>query len=456
MISNHFSNYLLHSFPLSPVAKSIFRNAVVAAGVSKPPPPPVLKAKQVFKRDKPHMNVGTIGHIDHGKTTLTSAITYVLTKDKLAIFKRYEEIDKAPEERKRGITINATHVEYQTENRHYGHVDCPGHADYIKNMITGSSQMDGAIIVVAATDGVMPQTREHLLLAKQIGLSKIVAYINKTDTADQEMIDLVEMELQELLHDLGFPNDIPIIKGSALCALENRDPEQGEESIRRLMNAIDNYIEVPTRQIDLPFLLPIEHTYGIPQKGTVVSGKVYRGTCKKGDPLEIIGYDKLYKSPINGLETFHRTVERGESGDQLGVLLKGIKREQLRRGMCLIKPGSMSSYNHFKAKIYSLSKDEGGSDQPITQEGAILLYSLTWSVPAKIKVGDGKELIMPGEDATVTLTLRKTLPMEKGQRFTIRDGSSTIGTGIITDTLSNFDELELRQIWKSKKKPVAK
>ncbi|KAL7671415.1 hypothetical protein ACOME3_006313 [Neoechinorhynchus agilis] len=408
-----------------------------AAGTRPPPPPPM--AKKLFQRDKPHVNVGTIGHIDHGKTTLTSAITFVLNREKMADFRSYEDIDKAPEERKRGITINATHVDYSTNNRHYGHVDCPGHADYIKNMITGSSQMDGAILVVAATDGVMPQTREHLLLAKQIGVDRVVVFLNKTDSADEEMIELVEIELRELLHDLGFSEDVPIVKGSALYALkEKEDDGQGKRAIHELLEAVDSYINEPKRQSDKDFLMPIEHVYGIENKGTVVSGKVLRGTCKKSDSMEVVGFDKVYKTVINGLEMYHQTVEKGLPGDQLGVLIKGVKRDAVRRGMCLAK------------MIYTLTPNEGGRDTPIGFLDRLTLYSLTWNVDAKVKINEelepSRQMILPGEDAHVEVAFRRTLPLEVGQRFTLRDGSFTVGTGLITHTLEPIEQLEFRKL----------
>ena len=300
--------------------------------------------KAVYKRDKPHLNIGTIGHVDHGKTTLTAAITHVLQEMNLATAKKYEDIDNAPEERKRGITINATHIEYSTKNRHYGHVDCPGHADYIKNMITGSSQMDGAILVVAATDGVMPQTREHLRLARQIGIDNIVIFINKADAADKEMIELVEMELKDLLKEIGYdPDKVPFVAGSALSALENKNPEIGKQAILKLMETVDSHVTLPPRDVTKPFCMPIEHSYSISGRGTVVTGRVEKGIAKKGDALELVGYNKVTKTAANGIEMFHKILDQAEAGDQLGILLRGLTREDVRRGMSLFKPAARSS-----------------------------------------------------------------------------------------------------------------
>lgn len=404
--------------------------------------------KEVYKRDKPHLNIGTIGHVDHGKTTLTAAITSVLQDMNLAKAKKYEDIDNAPEEKKRGITINATHVEYSTQNRHYGHIDCPGHADYIKNMITGSSQMDGAILVVAATDGVMPQTREHLRLAKQIGIESIVVFINKADAADKEMIDLVEMELKDLLKEIGYdPEKVPFVSGSALSALENKNPELGKNAILKLMETVDQAMAVPTRDINKPFLLPIEHAYAISGRGTVVTGRVERGICKKGDPLELVGYNKLVKTTANGIEMFHKILDQAEAGDQLGILLRGVKREDLRRGMCLVKPGTGKMFNRIEAKIYLMTKDEGGREKPITPTYQPQIYSKTWDVPARIKFPQGKELVMPGEDVTLTFTLNKRMMLEKGQRFQIRDSKTTIGSGVVTNFLPDATDKEVEEMW---------
>jgi elongation factor Tu len=370
--------------------------------------------KIVYKRDKPHLNIGTIGHVDHGKTTLTAAITKVLEELNLAKARKYEDIDNAPEEKKRGITINATHIEYSTVNRHYGHIDCPGHLDYIKNMITGSSQMDGAILVVAATDGVMPQTREHLRLAKQIGIENIVIFINKADAADAEMIELVEMELKDLLKEIGYdPDKIPLVSGSALAALEGKSPELGKNQILKLMATIDDKIPVPPREITKPFMMIMEQSYSIPGRGTVVTGRVERGVCKKGENIEILGFDKVMKSVANGMEMFHKILEQAEAGDQLGVLLRGTKKDELRRGMSLIKPGSGKIYNHFEAKVYMLTKAEGGRDKPITQKYTPVIFSKTWDMVSKLGFPDKKELLMPGEDSNLKLTLRRRMVIHR-------------------------------------------
>lgn len=406
--------------------------------------------KKTFKRDKPHINIGTIGHVDHGKTTLTAAITQILSEQKLAKIKTYEEIDKAPEEKKRGITINAAHVEYSTPNRHYAHVDCPGHADYIKNMITGSSQMDGAILVVAATDGVMPQTREHLLLAKQIGIEKVVIFMNKADAADKEMVELVELELRELLTQIGFDGEnSPIIPGSALCAVENRDSKLGKETILTLLDAVDNYISMPPRSVDQPFLLPVEHVYSIPNKGTIVTGRVERGSAKKGDPIEVIGYNKLNKGIIGGLEMFHKTIEQALPGDQLGIFLKNIRKEDVRRGVFVGKPGSLTMHNKFDCQIYFLSKEEGGREEPIPKEFALTMYCRTYDIGVKGIAPDGREMIMPGEDITTTLYSSKRMVMERGARFTLRDSdNATVGTGVVTKVQPDPLPEELKKFWK--------
>lgn len=406
-------------------------------------------AKKVFSRSKPHVNIGTIGHVDHGKTTLTAAITKVLSDDhKLTQFMRYEDIDKTPEEKARGITINATLVEYETDARHYGHVDCPGHADYIKNMITGTAQMDGAILVVAATDGTMPQTREHLLLAKQIGIQKLVIFINKADAADKEMLDLVEMEVRELLTEFGYDGDnTPIITGSALCTLEGREDQIGANKVRELLKAIDTYIPLPVRDLDKPFFMPIESIFSILGRGTVVSGKVERGVIKKGDDCEIMGFDKVWKTTITGIEMFKKQLERAEAGDQLGALIRGVKRDDLRRGFVLGKPGSISMHNHFEAQIYLLSKEEGGRSKPFTPFFQTQMFCATWDSPALLEIPD-KDLIMPGEDARVVMNLRKKMVLEKGTRFTFRDGTGTLGYGVVTNLLGerNIEELDKERI----------
>lgn len=407
-----------------------------------------LSEKVAYKRDKPHLNIGTIGHVDHGKTTLTAAITRVLQDLNLASAKKYEEIDNAPEEKKRGITINATHIEYSTQNRHYGHIDCPGHADYIKNMITGSSQMDGAILVVAATDGVMPQTREHLRLAKQIGIENIVVFINKADAADSEMIELVEMELKDLLKEIGYDADkVPFISGSALAALEDKNPDIGKNAVLKLMETVDNHVTLPVRDVNKPFFLPIEHSYAISGRGTVVTGRVERGICKKGDALEIIGYNKTIKTTANGIEMFHKILDQAEAGDQLGILLRGVKRDDVRRGMALIKPGTGKMFNKFEAKVYLMTKEEGGREKPLTPTYQPQLYSKTWDIPARVRFPEGKELVMPGEDVTMTFIINKRMMLEKGQRFQIRDSKTTIGSGVVINLLADVPEKEIEELW---------
>lgn len=411
--------------------------------------------KQIFERNKPHCNVGTIGHVDHGKTTLTAAITRVLADQKLAKARGYAEIDNAPEEKARGITINVAHIEYQTEQRHYGHTDCPGHADYIKNMITGAAQMDGAIMVVAATDGVMPQTREHLLLAKQIGVQHIVVFINKVDSADQEMVELVEMEIRELLTEMGFDGDnIPIVAGSALRALEDKDPEIGKEAIIKLLQAVDQHIPTPVRELDKPFLLPVEHTYSIPGRGTVVTGRLERGVLKKGTDCEFVGFNKVLKSTVTGVEMFHKILEEAQAGDQLGALVRGVKREDIKRGMVMAKPGTVKSYDHLESQVYILSKEEGGRQKPFTSFIQLQMFCRTWDCAVQVVVPD-KDLVMPGEDSRLEIKMLKPMVLEQGQRFTLRDGSATLGTGVVTKLLpllSEEDRVSLTEGRKAREK----
>ncbi|KAF5279622.1 hypothetical protein FQA39_LY18262 [Lamprigera yunnana] len=407
--------------------------------------------KKVYERTKPHCNVGTIGHVDHGKTTLTAAITKVLSDQKLAEAKKYADIDNAPEEKARGITINVAHIEYQTENRHYGHTDCPGHADYIKNMITGAAQMDGAILVVAATDGVMPQTREHLLLAKQIGVDHIVVFINKVDAADSEMIELVEMEIRELMTEMGFDGDnIPVISGSALLALDGKDAEIGTKAVLKLLEEVDKNIPTPIRELDKPFLLPVEHVYSIPGRGTVVTGRLERGVIKKGAECEFIGYTKKIKSTISGIEMFHKILEEAQAGDQLGALVRGVKRDDLRRGMVMCKPGSVKSIDHIEAQVYVLSKEEGGRTKPLTSFIQLQMFSRTWDSSCQVIVPD-KEMVMPGEDSKLILKMLKPMVLEQGQRFTLRDGHITLGTGVVTKVLPVLTETERQAITEGKK-----
>lgn len=409
--------------------------------------------KQVFQRVKPHVNVGTIGHVDHGKTTLTAAITKVLAEDKKAKFTAYADIDKAPEERARGITINAAHIEYETNARHYGHVDCPGHADYIKNMITGASLMDGAILVLAATDGVMPQTREHLLLAKQIGLSHLVVFMNKADAADEEMIELVEMEIRELLGEYGYDAEAtPVVVGSAKCALEGNQPEIGKDSILKLLEAVDSYIPNPERDLDKPPLMAIDSTYSIQGRGTVVTGRIETGTLKQGDKVEILGHNQVIKSAISGLEMFHQTLEKAEAGDQMGALIKGVKRDEVRRGMVLAKPGVAKIVNRVQAQVYVLTKEEGGTAEPFIEDMMTMMYSRTWNITTNIRISsEGKEMVMPGEDATLELMLLKKMVLPVGSRFTFRTGGVTVGTGVVTEVLPDATDEMLKARWRKLK-----
>jgi len=399
------------------------------------------------------MNIGTIGHVDHGKTTLTAAITKVLSEKKLATYKEYAAIDNAPEERNRGITINAAHVEYSTENRHYAHVDCPGHADFVKNMITGASQMDAAILVVGATDGCMPQTREHILLTKQLGVKHIIVYINKCDAADEEMIELVEMEIKELLEEYGLDGDnVPLIKGSALAAIEDKTPELGRDSIVQLMDAMDTQVPEPDRNLNTPFFLPIEMHYSIPGRGTVVTGRVTKGKLKVGSEIEILGYGKYFKCKVNGIEMFHKTLEEACAGDQMGILTKGVKKTDINRGMAVVKPGSMSQHDVFEGQIYLLSKEEGGRGDPITNNMSKTIFSKTWDNTGHLSLDGDKKMIMPGEDGKVTVKLFKPMVLEAGQQFTVRQGNFTVATGKITKALPNMTPDERAYLTMSKKK----
>merc|ERR1719385_488691 len=396
-----------------------------------------LFQKEVFKRDKPHCNIGTIGHVDHGKTTLTAAITKVLAEKKLAKFRDYNQIDNAPEERNRGITINVAHIEYATENRHYAHTDCPGHADFIKNMITGASQLDGAILVVGATDGCMPQTREHLTLTKQLGLKHLVVFINKCDAADEEMIELVEMEIRELLEEMGFSEDnTPIVKGSALCALEDTKPELGVDSINQLMEIVDTTIPTPERDLDVPFMMPVDHVHNIQGRGCVITGRLERGKLKVGQDVEVIGYNKSAKGKVTGIEMFHKILEEANAGDQMGLLARGLKKDDVRRGMCVVKPKSAKQHDSFKAQVYLMTPDEVGRKKPCMQDMQLMCFSKTWDCSAYISLV-GKEMALPGEDATMELKLIKPMVLEEGQTFTIRDNNGTIGTGKVTGINKN-------------------
>eukprot|EP00038_Savillea_parva_P003903 m.131604 g.131604 ORF g.131604 m.131604 type:complete len:420 (-) comp11318_c0_seq6:6771-8030(-) len=386
-----------------------------------------------FVRDKPHLNIGTIGHVDHGKTTLTAAITKYFG----ASFQDYGDIDNAPEERARGITIATAHVEYETPNRHYAHVDCPGHADYVKNMITGAAQMDGAILVVSGDDGQMPQTREHLLLAKQVGIEKVCVFINKADMVDDaELLELVEMEIRDLLTEYKFEgDDTPVICGSALCALEGRRPELGEDRVRELLAACDEWIPEPVRDLDKDFLLPVENAYSIAGRGTVVTGRCERGVVQKGDEIELVGYGKVLKTTVTGIEMFHKSLDRGEAGDNMGVLVRGLKREDIMKGMVAVKPGSVKQHTRFDAQMYVLSKEEGGRHTPFVDGYRPQLFTRTGDISCKIELADGK-MVMPGEDASFTVELISELAIEEGQRFTVREGSKTVGTGVISKILA--------------------
>jgi elongation factor Tu len=393
-------------------------------------------AKKKFERKKPHINVGTIGHIDHGKTTLTAAITKHLAKKGMAEYVSFDEIDKAPEERERGITIATAHVEYETENRHYAHVDCPGHADYIKNMITGAAQMDGAILVVGADDGPMPQTREHILLARQVGVPYIVVFLNKVDMVDdEELIELVELELRELLSKYEFPgDDIPIVQGSALKALESDDPESDEaKCIFELMEAVDRYIPEPVRDVDKPFLMPIEDVFSISGRGTVVTGRLERGLIKVGDEVEIVGIRPTHKTVCTGVEMFRKTLDEGQAGDNIGVLLRGVKRDEVERGQVVAKPGSINPHRKFKAEAYILKKEEGGRHTPFFNGYRPQFYFRTTDVTGVVTLPEGIEMVMPGDNVSMTVELITPIAMEKELRFAIREGGRTVGAGVISD-----------------------
>jgi len=393
-------------------------------------------AKEKFDRSKPHLNIGTIGHVDHGKTTTTAAITKVLADKGLSEARSFDSIDSAPEEKERGITINTAHVEYSTANRHYAHVDCPGHADYVKNMVTGAAQMDGAIIVVAATDGPMPQTREHILLARQVGVPALVVFMNKTDLVDDpELLDLVEMEVRELLSFYEFPgDDIPVIKGSALGAL-NGEPEWVDK-IMELMDAVDNYIPIPPRLTELPFLMPIEDVFSITGRGTVATGRIERGVINSGDPVEILGMGaENLKSTVTGVEMFRKILDYGEAGDNVGLLLRGIEKTDIKRGMVICKPGSVTPHDHFKAEVYVLSKAEGGRHTPFFNKYRPQFYFRTTDVTGEISLPEGTEMVMPGDNVTISVKLISAIAMEKGLRFAIREGGRTVGAGQVTEII---------------------
>jgi len=392
-------------------------------------------AKDKFERNKPHVNVGTIGHVDHGKTTLTAAITLYLASKGLAEARGVDDIDNAPEEKARGVTINVSHQEYETTNRHYAHVDCPGHADYIKNMITGAAQMDGAILVVSAADGPMIQTREHILLARQVNVPKIVVYMNKVDMVDDpELLDLVELETQELLSEYGFPgDDIPIIRGSALKAIEGDEGEVGAESIEQLMAAVDDYIELPERPVDLPFLMPVEDVFSITGRGTVGTGRIERGIVKVGEDLEVVGIRETRKTVCTGVEMFRKLLDSGEAGDNVGILLRGVEKEELQRGMVLCKPGSITPHTKFKSEVYVLTSKEGGREKPFFTGYRPQFYFRTTDVTGNIALPEGTEMVMPGDNITMDVDLIQPIAIEPGLRFAIREGGRTIGSGVVTE-----------------------
>jgi elongation factor Tu len=389
--------------------------------------------KAKFERNKPHCNIGTIGHVDHGKTSLTAAITKVLAKTGGATFTAYDQIDKAPEEKARGITISTAHVEYETPNRHYAHVDCPGHADYVKNMITGAAQMDGAILVVSAADGPMPQTREHILLARQVGVPALVVFLNKCDMVDDpELLELVEMEVRELLSSYQFPgDDIPIIHGSALMALEGKSPELGDEAILKLMAAVDEYIPQPERAIERPFLMPIEDVFSISGRGTVVTGRVERGIVKVGEEVEIVGIKATVKTVVTGVEMFRKLLDQGQAGDNIGALLRGTKREDVERGQVLAKPGSITPHTKFKAEAYILTKEEGGRHTPFFTNYRPQFYFRTTDVTGVVQLPEGTEMVMPGDNVSMDVELIHPIAMDDGLRFAIREGGRTVGAGVV-------------------------
>ncbi len=392
-------------------------------------------AKDKFERNKPHVNVGTIGHVDHGKTTLTAAITLHLASKGLAEARGVDDIDNAPEEKARGVTINVSHQEYETENRHYAHVDCPGHADYIKNMITGAAQMDGAILVVSAADGPMIQTREHILLARQVNVPKIVVYMNKVDMVDDpELLDLVELETQELLSEYGFPgDDMPIIRGSALKAIEGDEGEVGAGSVEQLMAAVDDYIDLPERPVDLPFLMPVEDVFSITGRGTVGTGRIERGIVKVGEDLEVVGIKDTRKTVCTGVEMFRKLLDSGEAGDNVGILLRGVEKEELQRGMVLCKPGSITPHTKFKSEVYVLTSKEGGREKPFFTGYRPQFYFRTTDVTGNIALPEGTEMVMPGDNITMDVDLIQPIAIESGLRFAIREGGRTIGSGVVTE-----------------------
>jgi elongation factor Tu len=390
-------------------------------------------AKAKFERTKPHCNIGTIGHVDHGKTSLTAAITKVLAEKGGATFTAYDQIDKAPEEKARGITISTAHVEYETDNRHYAHVDCPGHADYVKNMITGAAQMDGAILVCSAADGPMPQTREHILLARQVGVPALVVFLNKMDLADPDLVELVELELRELLSSYGFPgDDIPIVKGSAVCALNDTNPEIGRDAILALMAEVDRYIPQPDRPVDKPFLMPIEDVFSISGRGTVVTGRVEKGIVKVGEEVEIVGLKATVKTTVTGVEMFRKLLDQGQAGDNIGALLRGTKREDVERGQVLAKPGSITPHTDFEAETYILTKEEGGRHTPFFANYRPQFYFRTTDVTGSVTLPEGTEMVMPGDNIRIGVKLIAPIAMDEGLRFAIREGGRTVGAGVVS------------------------
>jgi elongation factor Tu len=391
-------------------------------------------SKAKFERNKPHCNIGTIGHVDHGKTSLTAAITKILAKTGGATYTAYDQIDKAPEERERGITISTAHVEYETQNRHYAHVDCPGHADYVKNMITGAAQMDGAILVVSAADGPMPQTREHILLARQVGVPALVVFMNKVDMVDDpELLELVELEVRELLKSYQFPgDDLPVVKGSALMALEDKNPEIGEQAVLKLMEEVDRYIPQPMRDKDKPFLMPIEDVFSISGRGTVVTGRVERGVVKVGEEIEIVGLKATAKTVVTGVEMFRKLLDQGEAGDNIGALLRGVGREDVERGQVLAKPGSITPHTNFEAEAYILTKEEGGRHTPFFTNYRPQFYFRTTDVTGVVTLPEGTEMVMPGDNARMIVELIQPIAMDEGLRFAIREGGRTVGAGVVT------------------------
>ena len=394
-------------------------------------------AKARFERTKPHVNIGTIGHVDHGKTSLTAAITKVLAETGGATYTAYDQIDKAPEEKARGITISTAHVEYETQKRHYAHVDCPGHADYVKNMITGAAQMDGAILVVSAADGPMPQTREHILLARQVGVPALVVFMNKVDMVDDpELLDLVELEVRELLSKYDFPGDeIPIVRGSALCALEDREPKLGHDAVLELMRAVDEYIPQPERPIDLPFLMPIEDVFSISGRGTVVTGRIERGVVKVGEEVEIVGLRETQKTTVTGVEMFRKLLDQGQAGDNVGCLLRGIDRTGVERGQVLAKPGSVKPHTKFRAEAYILTKEEGGRHTPFFTNYRPQFYFRTTDVTGVVTLPEGTEMVMPGDNVAMEVTLIAPIAMEEKLRFAIREGGRTVGAGVVAQII---------------------